>query len=297
MLKYVHAEFFGYPVLAHMPRKQLLRLHRVLRDHGVDFDRSETRADDYFHMWINQAYAPRVGTATSDGQLSEKVAALLPRWLVTEPLPPSSRDPLGLQADAAMLADQLLPGLTVFINRVGYFFFLSWALREINAVSHLAERQRRELLNRLERALVLCETLYHGASELDECRHQGQRMKRGLLPPQGVRMVGIPQQILKSQDDTGGYNLYRNALVSCGFWEEDDDLAVEGMLPYRLTEGGERLAEVFARRSSAQALFQWAQEGAGKRSIDRLQDWGEDLSFCTFGHAHIEKPPFLRGLI
>jgi len=56
----------------------------------------------------------------------------LPKWLVTDVLLPSSRDPLGLQADAERLANRLLPGLTVFTNRIGYFFFLSWALRELN---------------------------------------------------------------------------------------------------------------------------------------------------------------------
>ena len=90
-------------------------------------------------------------------ELSDDVRRWLPKWLVTDALLPSWRDPLGLQADAEHLANRILPGLTVFTNRIGYFFFLSWALRELNNHKGLDIGNRLDRLNRLERALVLCE--------------------------------------------------------------------------------------------------------------------------------------------
>jgi hypothetical protein len=297
-LKNVYAEFFGEGPQKRMPSKRLEELRRVLSEHGVHFDESRTRADDFFPMWINPAHL----TQRERRQLADKsvlpdsITAWLPKWLVSDPLPPSSRDPLGLQADAGGLADRLLPGLTVFTNRVGYFFFLPWALREVNQREGLAAGERRELLNRLERALVMCETLYHGKESLSQCFHQGQRMK-GQLLAQANRTAAIPDRILKNQNNTGGYNLYRTALRSCGFWENDDQAGAAGKLPLRLTERGEKLANAFGRREGTRELLQWALDERGKRQVRQLQRWGESLCFQTFHSARSEKKTFLEGFL
>lgn len=144
-------------------------------------------------------------------ELSEDARRWLPKWMVTDALSPSSRDPLGLQADAERLANRLLPGLTVFTNRIGYFFFLSWVLRELNNSKNQDIGDRLDKLNRLERALVLCESIYHGKDHLKDCRHQGQRSKGHLLE-QTEKMASVPDRILKDQYNTGCYNLYRTPM-------------------------------------------------------------------------------------
>jgi hypothetical protein len=297
-LKNVYAEFFGEGPKKRMPSKRLEGLRRVLSEHGVHFDESRTRADDFFPMWIDPAHL----TQRERRQLADKsvlpdsITAWLPKWLVSDPLPPSSRDPLGLQADAGGLADRLLPGLTVFTNRVGYFFFLTWALRELNGRDGLTAGERRELLNRLERALVMCETLYHGKDGFADCFHQGQRRK-GQLLAQADQRVRIPERILKNQNNTGCYNLYRTALRSCGLWENDGDAGAAGRLPLRLTERGERLANAFGRREGTKELLQWALDERGKRQVKQLQRWGQSLCFQTFHSRRSEKKIFLEGFL
>jgi hypothetical protein len=297
-LKTVYAEFFGGPPKQRMTSKRLDALRQVLSAHGVHFEESRTRADDFFPMWMNPAHL----TERERRQLARKsilpdaITTWLPKWLVSDPLPPSSRDPLGLQADAGQLADRLLPGLTVFTNRVGYFFFLTWAVRELNQRDGLTASERRDWLNRLERALVMCETLYHGKEGLSQCFHQGQRVK-GQLLAQANETAAIPDRILKNQNSTGCYNLYRTALRSCGFWENDDQAGAMGKLPFRLTARGEKLASAFGRREGAESLLRWARDGAGKRKVRQLQQWGESLCFHTFYHAHSEKRHFLDGFL
>ena len=117
--------------------------------------------------------------------------------------------------------------------------------------------ERRETINRIERALVLCETLHHGEEGLRHCYHQGQRSKTGLLA-QAAATASLPDRILKNQNNTGCYNLYRNALLSCGVWCEDDEAGARGLLPYRLSPRGEQMAQVFDRCEGAQALLRWA---------------------------------------
>jgi len=132
-LKTVYAEFSDGVVLEHMPQRRLRSLFQRLRTYGIDFDDAKTRANDYFPMWTNRAHLfGRKRTNPTSASLPAEVTDWLPKWLVAEDLPPSSRDPLGLQADAGKLADSLLPGLNVFTNRVGYFFFLPWLLEQLN---------------------------------------------------------------------------------------------------------------------------------------------------------------------
>jgi hypothetical protein len=56
----------------------------------------------------------------------------VPRWLEPNRLPPGSRDPLGFQSHAERLANEVLPGLTVFTNRIGYYGFIAWAVARLN---------------------------------------------------------------------------------------------------------------------------------------------------------------------
>lgn len=177
----------------------------------------------------------------------------------------------------------------------GYFFFLAWAVQEFNKPNGLTSGGRREALNKLERALVLCETLYHGKDSISDCFHQGQRMK-GQLLAQANTTAGIHDRILKNQNNTGCYNLYRTAMRSCGFWVDDDEAAARGYLPFRLTKRGESLASSFARREEAKALFSWAINGTGRREVRRLQEWGKSFCFCTF-HNKTEKERFLDGFL
>ena len=296
-LKTIYAEFFGR-VYQLIPGERLADLQGVLRRHQVKFDKSRTRADDFYPLRMDEAVAagPERVRRANAAAVPEVIAAWLPKWLVSDSLPPSSRDPLGLQADAERLAGRLLPGMTVFTNRVGYFFFLAWALRELNGRRDLPTTERREILNRMERALVLCETLYHGTGGLVDCRHQGQRSKERLLREAGSAAF-IPERILKNQNSTGGYGLYRTPLRSCGVWEDDDEAGSEGRLPFRLTSRGERMAEVFSRRSGAKELLSWAVAPTRRRDVSLLRRWGKSLCFCTFRGERSEKKLFLDGFL
>lgn len=295
-LKTVYSEFFGKS-LKRMPQKRLDVFHEVLQEHGVAFDESVARIDEFFPMRMNQAHltSQERKQLIPELRLPESITAWLPGWVVADPLPASSRDPLGLQADAGKLANTLLPGLTVFTNRVGYFFFLSWAIQELNQLPRLTTLERRELLNRLERALVLSETLHHGKDDYENCYHQGQRVKSRLLA-EAIITANLPDRILKNQNGTGCYNLYRSAMRSCGFWEDDDEAGLRGKLPFRLTRRGEKLASAFARRTGAAELLRWAQESTSSRKVQELQQWGKSFCFNTFGKA-AEKAVFLEGFL
>ena len=229
-------------------------------------------------------------------KLSENDHRWLPKWLMSDALPPSSRDPLGLQAGAEQLANRLLPGLTVFTYRIGYYFFLSWALREFNKNDNLRIEERLEKLNRLERALVLCETIYHGQNQLKDCKHQGQRSKGHLLSQIQSKRATIPDKILKNQNNTGCYNLYRTSMRSCGFWEDDDDAAAQGFIPFRLTNLGEKLANAFSKREYAADLLKWSLNEKSTNEIETLAKWCDSVCFCTF-NKKLEKKAFLEGFL
>lgn len=296
-LKTIYAEFFGGEPLRRMPSQRLDELQQVLREHGVACDESVTRANDYFPMWVNVAHLTQSERDVWQQPvvLPDHVTAWLPKWIISESLPPSSRDPLGLQADASQLANALLPGLTVFTIRVGYFFFLAWAVRELNRINGPTAKERREMLNSLERALVLCETLYHGKNDFKNCFHQGQRAKQRLLAEANTTSA-IPNRILKNQNGTGCYNLYHTAMRSCGFWEDHDESNLAGQLPFRLTARGKKLANAFARRKGAQDLLKWAKADPSQRKVQTLQQWGESFCFHTF-YKKTDRKPFLDGFL
>jgi hypothetical protein len=70
-----------------------------------------------------------------------------------------------LQANAERLANELLPGLTVFTSRIGYYGFLAWAVQCVNDLPCPDRQTRQERLHRLERALALGEFVYHGLGD------------------------------------------------------------------------------------------------------------------------------------
>lgn len=186
---------------------------------------------------------------------------ILPSWLVRLDSPPSSRDPLGLQAHSQKHADDLLPGLNVFTSRARYYSFLCWAIR--TAQRRGDERSELDRLHRLERLLVLCEALRH-EDEPDACRYIGwRRGRRYVSERRGARDWELPSKVLKNQGSNGAFRLYRTSLVDLELIEEEE--VGEG-LGVRLTNEGERLAECFQRRvADDTATVRWAIEGIGQR--------------------------------
>jgi hypothetical protein len=294
-LKTIYSFFYGGNTPKRMSGGRLKPFFKILRQHGVDFDESLTSAGDYFRMRMNPAHSGMRQSRRGESRVtvSDEVVGSIPKWLVPDELPPSSRDPLGLEADAGKLADRLLPGLTVFTSRAGYFFFLAWAIRELNSVIDVNFREKWDLLYRLERAVVLCETLNHGKEELRACLHLGQRSKPGLLTD--ATRAKIPDRILKNQTNSGCYNLYRTSMESCGFVQQYPEGIGQGLLPFKLTPRGERLADLFSKRSGSDALLGWARNGEGKDVRD-LRGWGKSHCFGTFRH-NVEKKCFLEGLL
>ncbi len=51
-----------------------------------------------------------------------------PSWVEPSPDEPGSTDPLGYQAEADRIAEELLPGVTVQTRRARYLSFLCWAM-------------------------------------------------------------------------------------------------------------------------------------------------------------------------
>ncbi len=134
-------------------------MQRVFRKAGVAFEPEDwPTADTLIRLRRDGSFVRKeAGESAFD--------ELLPQWLEPFVLPSGSRDPLGLQAPAERLVNGVLPGLTVFTYRAGYYGFLPWAIRNVNALAPQAVpalASRRDLLNALERSLILCEFVYHG---------------------------------------------------------------------------------------------------------------------------------------
>jgi len=65
-----------------------------------------------------------------------------------------------------------------------------WAIRELNSATFQRGTNRRELFHQLERALVLCEFIYHGKDD-KECRLLGQRSKSEVLQSATGNRFGV----------------------------------------------------------------------------------------------------------
>ena len=285
------AELFYGRVFSRLPSRRQPEMKRALGKAGISFEPVVwSTADTTIRLRRDRSIVKRDGTNTA-------LKALLPQWLEPFVMPSGSRDPLGLQAHAEKLVNEVLPGITVFTYRAGYYGFLTWAIRTVNGLS--GEKlppgiSRRELLDALERALVLCEFVYHGRED-DSCRVIGQRSKLRVLSGNEGDRYRVPESILKNQSSAGSFRLFGTSLVSLGLAEEADELASEGMLPFRLSPLGDRLASVFARCVDP-GLMRFAM---GKRLESRasLRRWGERLCFSSIARTGDFRKYFIKGLL
>jgi hypothetical protein len=279
--------FFGDP-LYRLRRERVQKIQATLRQHGLDFHPKHwPTPDTRVQIWLDHSVV-----FNSKLDKDTKFETLLPRWLEPLKLPPSSRDPLGLQAHAERLANELLPGVTVFTSRIGYYGFLTWAIRSINELSCPSGQTRIERLQRLERALVLCEFVHHGADN-NSCPLLGQRSKTQVLQSAEGDRFRVPKRILKNQASAGAYRLYFTSLQSLGLVEEASDLGAEDLLPLTLTDLGKRLAHAFELRLPSKFSDFGLSDGLLDR--DTIRSWGTRLCFSELGGLGRYREPFLEG--
>jgi hypothetical protein len=265
-------------------------MQRTFRKAGISFHPEDwPTADTRVQLWRDGSVVERHGG-------DPKLEGLLPQWIEPFVLPTGSRDPLGLQAPAERLVNEVLPGLTVFTFRAGYYGFLTWAIRSVNGLARDAvprRKPRREVLNALERTLALCEFVYHDVED-DSCVLIGQRSKRRVLSGRKGDRYRVPESILKNQNSAGSFRLFATSLVSLGFAEEADELAADGLLPFRLTALGDGLATAFQRRVDASFLsFAMGERTQSKKT---LSSWGRDLCFLGIARQARYRDLLLRGL-
>jgi len=268
------------------------QIQKTLRKHGISF------SDD---GWSTSAGVIQLRRDDSVvlGKLTAtdyQIESLVPHWVAPPNMPPSSRDPLGLQSYAEHLANEMLPGLTVFTFRAGYYGFLSWAINCANERTLSQGQTRRDMINRLERALVLCEFIQHGQGD-ESCALLGQRSKRRILQSAANDRFDLPDRILQNQNSAGAFRLHSTSLVSFGFASADSELALSGDLPLSLTEDGRRLAAAFARWvPDGLADFAF---GRASRAREELRKWGSRICFSHVarGGRNGFRDNLLRGLL
>lgn len=265
-------------------------IRKELCKHGLAFQPSEWPTPDTpVKIWPDDSV---VLSNKLDKDI--KFEALLPRWLEVLKLPPSSRDPLGFQANAERLANELLPGLTVFTSRIGYYGFLAWVIQMVNEQPCPSGQTRQDRLHRLERALVLCEFVHHGAAD-KSCPLFGQRSKTQVLQSVDGDLFRVPKRILKNQTSAGAYRLYFSSLKSLGFAQEAPELGADDMLPLTLTDLGQRLARAFRLRLDNKFSNFGLNDGLLDR--DTIRSWGERLCFSKLGDLNRYREPFLDGFL
>ncbi len=284
-------KFFYGRELERLRESRIREMKRALRKGGISYSPEEWRTvDTRIQLWRDDSFVERNGT-------DPVLAGLLPQWVEPFVLPTGSRDPLGLQAPAERLVNEVLPGLTVFTFRAGYYGFLCWAIRTVNGVSRDAaprRTSRQEMLNGLERAFVLCEFIHHGLED-NSCILIGQRSKRRVLESNEGDRYRVPESILKNQNSTGSFRLFATSLVSLGLAEEDATSASEGLLPFRLSSLGDAIANAFDRRVDREFI----PFAMGKRTQSRetLRRWGKDLCFSSIARNSSYRRDLLRGLL
>lgn len=281
--------FFGEP-LNRLREERFRKIESVLRQHGIDFEPKHwAKPETRIQFWRDASVV-----LSNKTDKDTKFAALLPRWLEPLKLPPSSRDPLGFQAHAERLANELLPGVTVFTSRIGYYGLLTWAVQFLNQRPSPSGASRLERLQRLERALALCEFTHHGAED-NSCPLLGQRSRTQILQSAQADRFKVPQRILKNQTSAGAYRLYYTSMQSMGFTEEATELAAEELLPLKLTDLGRKLAHGFDQRLPGE----FAEFGLsdGSRDRDTIRSWGRRLCFSEIGRRGRYREPFLEGFL
>lgn len=282
--------FYGRE-LARLHASKVREMKRTLSGAGIAFEpESWPKSHTRIRLWKDASFV-RTEAANS------AIAGLLPQWHEPFVLPSGSRDPLGLQASAERLVNEALPGLTVFTFRAGYYGFLPWAIAHANSLARDEVPRgwtRREVVNALERALVLCEFVYHGRDD-DSCVLIGQRSKIRVLSSSDGDRFHVPDSILKNQNSAGSFRLFATSLVSLGLVEEAEELAADGLLPYRLTDLGKTIASSFERHLDP-GLTPFAM---GRRTETRrtLYEWGRHACFSTIARKGRLRETLLDGLL
>jgi hypothetical protein len=207
--------------LTRLRQTRIDEMQRFLSRHGLRFQPQDWSADARIQIW------PDDSSVTTESSASDRaLEALLPNWLEPHRLPAGSRDPLGFQNFGEGLANAILPGLTVFTSRIGYYGFIAWAVRELNGKRPSAGISLRDLFQKIERAYVLCEFIYHGTGTgSDDCRVLGQRSKSEVLQSAQRDRFRVPPRILKNQasagalkavhDVYGEHGIRRTAIRTC----------------------------------------------------------------------------------
>lgn len=152
----------------------------------------------------------------------------MPAWVESDPLRGRAVDALGLQATAARIADELLPGLSVFTNRARYYALLAWARR---ANGHEMNETH---IHRLEVALAVREAKLHPKSDEEGgCRFIGSRNL-----PRAPRQTPFdePPKDPRRAYGTPVWRGYRASMQNLGLLDDS----------YALTEDGNSLARRFA---------------------------------------------------
>lgn len=276
--------------LLRLREDRLKKMQGVLRKHGYSFTPEQwPSSDTRIYIW-----ADRSVVSPALGRVDRELLAFLPQWLDPQKMPPSSRDPLGLQAHAERVANKLLPGLTVNTTRIGYYGFLCWAIQSVNTRKPLPDTSRREMLNRLERALVLCEFVHHGSDDVN-CRVVGQRSRMQVLQSSEKNRYRLPARILKNQNTAGALRLYATSLSNMGFAEEAPELAIDGKLPWVLTDLGRSLNHAFARR--VPEGFEDFAFSDGAKLRESIGFWGRNLCLSKLSTLNSYRDSFLTGFL
>lgn len=242
------------------------KAYKFLCKHGVVADGSWDDGNDRIRLTVSEL-GSRNGRSTRS-----PFADFLPTWLGPVSLPPGSRDPLGLQADAEALADELLPGLTVTTQRAGYYAFLCWAIAQADDRSD-DQIAPMKIIHQLERGLALVEFAYHSSKDAS-CAIIGSRSRSMILDrvreqlARGHR-VTIPERIVRDQHSAGCFRLYVSSCEALGLLEDRAD-ARERDLPVSLTALGKRCADHFARRFGAEEATLLLRFALGGRAADGI---------------------------
>ena len=268
------------------------QMQKFLRKHGLRYSPADWDPETRISIMPDESFVDVKQAGDKDGL---EYRMLLPRWLAPHKLPAGSRDPLGFQSSAEALADEFLPGLTVFTSRIGYYGLITWAVRELNSNTIELPRgtTRREQFHRIERTLALCEFIHHGRDD-KECRLLGQRSKSEVLQSATGNRFHVPGRILRNQEATGALRLYSTSMVSNGFVLSRPELVADGLLPFELTDLGSRLAREFEKRLP-DGFLRFALSDKSK-DREELRQWGERICFAGLGYYKYREP-LLEGLL
>jgi hypothetical protein len=274
--------------LTRLRQERAEEMKRFLRSHGLRFQPDEWTANERIQIWPDDSHVKGGSSATD-----RAFEALLPKWLEPLRLPAGSRDPLGFQNHAEHLANEFLPGLTVFTTRIAYYGFIAWAVQELNQRKWPSGTVLRELFHKLERAYVLCEFVHHG-NESGDCRVLGQRSKSEVLQSATNDRFRPPARIMKNQESAGSLRLYTTSMESMGFAELRPELTADGLLPLLITDLGKRLAHEF-QKYLPDGFLEFALSDKA-RDRETLRSWGNHLCMSTFGGVKY-RTPFLEGFL